>query len=123
MKDVKLWIMRSEMDLRSAQVLLKEGLFADSAFHSQQAAEKALKAVYLKKFRKPFLGHSIVFMVKELKADKKIIDAAKELSLHYVAARYPDFDEDFFSIYDEDTAKRLLNLARVVVRWAKKELK
>ncbi len=41
------WLARAEGDLALARVPLPEGAFyEDLCFHAQQAAEKALKAVY-----------------------------------------------------------------------------
>jgi len=39
------WLMRAQADYRASQVLRDAGLYAESLFHSQQCAEKALKTV------------------------------------------------------------------------------
>jgi len=38
---------RAKEDLRSSKVLLENGLYADSVYHAQQAAEKIVKSVLL----------------------------------------------------------------------------
>ena len=39
------WLRKALNDLKIANILLKEGFPDESAFHSQQAVEKALKAL------------------------------------------------------------------------------
>jgi HEPN domain-containing protein len=38
---------RAKEDLRSSRVLLENGLYADSVYHAQQAAEKIVKSILL----------------------------------------------------------------------------
>lgn len=42
------WLRQAERDLNTAKVNLRERIYDASAFFSQQAAEKALKAFYIK---------------------------------------------------------------------------
>lgn len=44
-KLAELWLKNALDDLRSAEVLLKEGLFNMTCFHAQQASEKLFKAL------------------------------------------------------------------------------
>src|SRR5580658_3233163 len=47
LQDVRAWLAKARLDLRAAALEMSvpaEGLWGDIAFHSQQAAEKALKA-------------------------------------------------------------------------------
>ena len=41
------WFRRARKDLRAAEVLLREGLHEDAAYHSHQAVEKALKGLLI----------------------------------------------------------------------------
>ncbi|MBF0098159.1 MAG: HEPN domain-containing protein [Magnetococcales bacterium] len=54
------WLQRARGDLALARVVLPEGgFYADLCFHAQQAAEKAVKAIFRfrnKGFRKRLLG-------------------------------------------------------------------
>lgn len=49
----------AEEDLKSARVLLKEGIFNQVCFHSQQVVEKSLKSFI--KLRKEYPQRPIVF--------------------------------------------------------------
>lgn len=57
-REAQWWLNTAEGDLTGARVLLDAGRFNLAAFHSQQAAEKALKAV-LSARGKAHRGHAI----------------------------------------------------------------
>ena len=44
-KAVKNWLLFAEEDLKTAHILLREKIYNQVAFHSQQCAEKSLKAL------------------------------------------------------------------------------
>lgn len=50
MKDAeKIWIKQAEEDLKMGEILMENGYYRGACFHSQQAIEKALKALLLSK--------------------------------------------------------------------------
>ena len=59
MRAVCEWLERALRDLKAAKILMKEELFNESAFHSQQAVEKALKALLVVRHIKPPKTHDI----------------------------------------------------------------
>ena len=59
MEETELWLRKSERDMLAAEVNFKQGLFEESAFFSHQAAEKALKALYIKKFKRLWKVHDL----------------------------------------------------------------
>ena len=52
------WFHTAEDDLDTAKILTANGKYAHSCFHSQQAAEKAVKAVFYFEGDDPW-GHSV----------------------------------------------------------------
>lgn len=44
MTKISKWLEFAKEDLRTAELIVREGLFNQVCFHSQQCAEKALKA-------------------------------------------------------------------------------
>ncbi len=52
LEKARIWLERSKADLKSAEIL-KNVVYADSVYHSQQAVEKAIK---LEKFLKDEFG-------------------------------------------------------------------
>ena len=48
-EEVKRWLDKAKEDLEKAEVLLKSEHYDGAAFFSQQSAEKALKAIIIKR--------------------------------------------------------------------------
>lgn len=92
---VRDWLRFAEEDLESAKVLLKEGIYNQSCFHSQQCAEKILKAwLLLQGKRLPKIHDLNELLEKSVQAGLvSFIQFRKKiefLSLFYVPTRYPD---------------------------------
>ncbi len=64
-----------------------------ACFSAQQAAEKAVKAVY-QRLGADAWGHSIGELVEELPedagVDPQLVNKARSLDLHYIPPRYPN---------------------------------
>lgn len=118
----KNWLDIAKQDYIAAENLLEDGLYPESAFYSQQASEKALKAVNIKENKENIKGHSIVSLAKALNCPQKIISATQELTTHYVSSRYPDIVEDILDYYDYDLTKKLLNYSKEVLEWSIQKL-
>lgn len=122
------WIAQAEDDLRFARVGLRDGFFAQAAFLSQQAGEKALKALRYLRGDRRVLGHSLVALLATLRDDlpgaDEMKDAAADLDLHYVPARYPNGLPDLapFQAYTADQARRAIDGAERIVRVARERI-
>ena len=96
LEDARAWLAKAELDLRAADLELgapEAGLWGDVAFHAQQAAEKALKAVLAwhdEPFRKT---HSIEELGRACNAIdpglRDLVDAAVPLTEYAWKFRYP----------------------------------
>ena len=88
------WLRQAEHDLAVAAKLLQSGDYSDSAFHAEQSAQKALKAVLISQGRRYVTIHSVGELAKQAAAFKTaflpLVDHAKRLDRHYLASRYPD---------------------------------
>ena len=87
------WIAKAERDFDTAKYNIEGKKFEGGLFFLQQSAEKALKALYIKKFRKLFKTHNLVVLARALKADKRILTICEQLSPAYQYTRYPDVAE------------------------------
>ncbi|MHA1578018.1 MAG: HEPN domain-containing protein [Candidatus Freyarchaeota archaeon] len=80
---------QAEKDLAKARRDLDEGDYEWACFTSQQAAEKAVKALF--QFRGVEIrGHTVSELAEQVGASEEIVDLAKELDHHYIPSRYPD---------------------------------
>jgi len=121
-EETRIWWEQAEADLATAKSNLGQGIFYASVLFSQQAAEKALKALFLHvKKQNPPKTHNLVLLARGLGATGEIIDACADLAPEYVLTRYPDGDIGPPSQrYTQKSAERHLRLARKVVQWARK---
>jgi HEPN domain-containing protein len=80
-------------DLEHARSDLERGFYEWACFSAQQAAEKAVKAVFQKMGAEAW-GHSIADLLQELARQHPVaptlIDGALELDKAYIPSRYPN---------------------------------
>lgn len=111
------WLAKAQEDLQISAELARLGHPGASAFHAQQAAEKAFKAVQVHRSATFDRTHDLTRLAKVLKAGARLEEAAVFLSPFYTAARYPDVPGGVTAA-DADQARRL---AGEVIAWALKE--
>ncbi len=88
------WMKQAKRDMEMAGKARESGYYEWTCFISQQAAEKAVKAVYQAKGGSA-LGHGIGALLRGLKDEglsihEGIRKAAKNLDGYYIVSRYPD---------------------------------
>lgn len=116
------WIKQAKRDLENAKYELKGGFNEWACFLSQQAAEKAIKAVFQKLNIEAF-GHSVAGLLQklpeELKPKIELIELAKELDKAYIPTRYPNVHPEGspYEIYTENEARRLIEYAKKIVEY------
>ena len=124
------WFRQAEADLDHARLSLAGGDHAWCCFASQQAAEKALKAVYFAHHGDPW-GHSVLIMLQALPADlqggvtEELLDTARVLDKHYIPTRYPNgFDAGApVDYYTEREAKDAIAHAESVLAFCRARLR
>ena len=85
-------------------------------------AEKALKALLLKKGHKLIKTHDLVLLSRKLSAPEDIVQICKELTPVYVETRYPDLGETGFKEFTSKEAKEDIKKMNKITKWAKKNL-
>ncbi len=94
-KDARRWVRQARADLRAACFSRENGSNEWASFQAQQAAEKAVKAVWYFAGHDPW-GHSIAKLIIDfpdngMKARiDSLIDDAKALDKLYIPTRYPN---------------------------------
>ncbi|MDQ7040160.1 MAG: HEPN domain-containing protein [Rhodothermus sp.] len=88
------WWVQAEADLRHARHALEDEDFEWACFAAQQAAEKALKAVFEQRGQQVW-GHSVTRMLQALEdqgvsIEEALLNAAKTLDKLYIPTRYPN---------------------------------
>ena len=113
------WLLRARSDLALARVSLPDDTFyEDLCFHAQQAAEKAIKAIYRAHLREFRYTHDIADLLNGLKGEgieiPEELQETVELTGFARQARYPGTREPT----TEAEYRRAVTQAEAVVRWA-----
>jgi len=83
-EEIKRWLEQADADLKSARNSMKSKDFYLSAFMSQQAVEKTLKALYLKKFGELRKIHDLAYLARKLALSDELIRKCEKLTKVYV---------------------------------------
>jgi HEPN domain-containing protein len=121
------WFRQAEADLRHAGNALEAGDFEWSCFAAQQAAEKALKAVFQKLGLEAW-GHTLTALIGNLPSSvqlsPELVDYCKMLDKHYIPTRYPNGFEsgaptDF---YTEAEAQQAIRQAEEILDFCRRQI-
>jgi len=118
------WFRQAAKDLEHARRSVEAGDYEWACFASQQAAEKAVKALY-QSIHIDVVGHSVSRMLRDLpenlKPSQDIMQKAKELDKHYIPTRYPNFHPEGAPLdyYTYDEAQKAVEGARRIVEYCR----
>ncbi len=116
------WLRQARRDLAHARRSVTHGDYEWACFAAQQAAEKAIKAVY-QWLGGVAWGHSATMLLTHLPEPYTpgagLVDRAKSLDKHYIPARYPNGFErgapcDYYTLAE---AERSIEDAGAIVRF------
>ena len=108
------WLEHSSQDLIAAKILSEDDrCYRLSAFHCQQAIEKALKGYLLFRTGRHFDGHNLTYLCRQAiqldsKAFSEYLDESAALNDLYIETRYPT---DLPFEIDELEVRRYLDMA------------
>lgn len=114
------WLQQAQRDLEHGRHALAGGFYEWACFSAQQAAEKAVKAVFERMGAEAW-GHSVAGLLGELvgrcPVPARLREAAKELDQAYIPTRYPNAHESGApaSQYTRTQARRLLGQAQRIL--------
>lgn len=90
------WLEEAVRECAAAKLLLQHTIYNLAAFHSHQAAGKALKSLfYLFLRREPPMRHNLLELYRELRGagvelSPELVDGLAVLTKYYGTSRYPD---------------------------------
>ena len=99
--------------------MLGNGLADMAAFHAQQAAEFALKALEIQLLGRFTRTHDLTDLAKRVKAPPRIVKLCATLTPAYVAARYPDVRGTRIT---RRRAEAYIDAARRILTWVRRQI-
>lgn len=118
-EEVKKWWKYSESDINTADYLFQGKRYKDASFYCQQAIEKGLKALLLKKGRKIIKIHDLVKLARELDLSEELMKDCEILNIVYVDTRYPDIGT---KKYIKKETLNDIKSAKKILKWIRKNL-
>lgn len=119
MNEFDIWFKKAEQELDTAKYNIKGDKLPAGFFFLQQSAEKALKALYIKKFGKLVKTHDLVLLAKDLKAPKNIEEFCMLLTPAYNYTRYPDI---IVAVNLKSKAETFIKSTEEILEWIKKNI-
>lgn len=124
--DVSSWLEFAEYDFKTAKWDLQGKIYTSSCYASQQAAEKAIKALILSAGKIIPKIHSLDRLLSELKKlgtnVSAIENAAQGLDKYYISARYPGQYGGPEGLYDKSDARSAIVAAKLILQFVKNKI-
>lgn len=124
-KETDRWFRQAEEDLETARINLAANRFYAAAQFAEQAAEKALKALYIEqKGLLPPRTHELKRLGEDLNASKDMLPELDKMAGNYLLARYPDATVNSIPAesISRDSAYWHLDLAQRTLAWVREQL-
>ena len=120
------WMAQAKRDLQRAHLDLQYEYWEWGCFTSQQAAEKAVKALLMNRGHIAW-GHSVTAMLRHLsdiQVPQEIIEKAQLLDAYYIPTRYPNgFAEGKpADYYNQRQAQEAVRAATDIIRFCQDHL-
>ncbi|HEY2931608.1 MAG TPA: HEPN domain-containing protein [Acidobacteriota bacterium] len=118
------WMDQARSDLDHARNDLAGSFYDWACFSAQQAAEKAVKAVFQALGQEAW-GHSVADLLRELSRTRSVtqdlVDIGLELDKSYIPTRYPNAHPSGSprSRYTRTEAARMIDYAERILEWCK----
>jgi HEPN domain-containing protein len=117
---VESWIEQARYDLDTARAMLKSGRYLYVLFCCQQAVEKMLKAIIVRRTKDfPPRVHNLLRLaeIASIKMEPASEDLLGELSGYYIQSRYPEEIESLAQAAESEIAQDALDKTEEVIEW------
>ncbi|MFH1521531.1 MAG: HEPN domain-containing protein [archaeon] len=122
-EEFKKWLKQAKLDLHKADVLFKSGDFDGVAFYSHQTAEKALKAMLIKKTKSLIKIHDLIILGRKVDLPKDLLYKCEKLLRIDTESRYEGIAGTMpYEKFNEVNSLDYFNIAREVLLWVEKNI-
>ena len=121
--EYKSWLKQAKEDFEKAIILFRNRKFDGASFYAQQSAEKALKAVLIKRKGKLFKIHDLVVLGLNCGVEEDLLNKCKVLSQVYSFTRYGIVGKKIpAKMFKQGDSKKHINISKEIIEWVKKEI-
>ncbi|MDP2166890.1 MAG: HEPN domain-containing protein [Thermodesulfovibrionales bacterium] len=123
---ISFWLDAGSYDLKTAEFMQESGRYVYTAFLCQQAIEKYLKALHLRKTsREAPRTHNLVYLVGllELEVDDELMKLLTDLTSYYIEGRYPTYKQKVSMTLSKSKAESILDETKGFMKWLKSGLR
>ncbi|MBI2558985.1 HEPN domain-containing protein [Candidatus Woesearchaeota archaeon] len=121
-EEFRIWRRMAKDDLNSAESNLKNRKYYVCAYLSHQAAEKALKALLLKKTKSIIKTHDLVILGKQINLPTELLKKCEQLSRVYIETKYGLGVYAPSQKFKKQNSSEYLKIAKEIVIWAEKNI-
>ncbi len=118
-EEVEKWMKIARDDFDTAKYNLKGGKTSAGIFFLQQAAEKALKALLIKKEDRFPKIHDLIRLGKLAGVNKDLLVRCEILSFVYTETRYPDTED---GEYTKEEIEDYIIISEEIIKWVEEKL-
>ncbi|MEK6983963.1 MAG: HEPN domain-containing protein [Nanoarchaeota archaeon] len=118
-EEIKRWMEFAKDDLKKAHDNFNIENYNLSSFLCQQAVEKALKAMLIKKMNKYPKIHDLVMLGNLAGLDKNLLKYCEKLTFVYTETRYPDTS---YRKYSKEESEEDIKNTEEILKWIGKKL-
>ncbi|HNZ28640.1 MAG TPA: HEPN domain-containing protein [Candidatus Goldiibacteriota bacterium] len=121
-KSEKEWFEQAEYDIKSADIMFKGGRYIYSVFLCHLCIEKALKGIFVKRFKKnPPKTHNLLYFLNalEIESDKEQSSVIMKLNEASIPTRYPEDLKGMIKDFSRVNTKKILADSKGILKWLK----
>lgn len=116
------WFKQADYDIDTAEFMFSGERYFYSVFMCHLSIEKALKGLYIQKFKDaPLKTHNLLYLLEiiDLELPEDMYDFVFTLNRVSVLTRYPDDLQRMLADYDKEKTKEILDKSKELLIWLK----
>ena len=118
------WFKQADYDLDTAEFMFSGERYFYSVFMCHLSIEKALKGLYIRKFKDaPPKTHNLLYLIEFIDLDlpEDMYDFVFTLNRVSVLTRYPDNLQKMLEDYNREKTSEILGKSKELLRWLKEK--
>ncbi len=116
------WFKQADYDMDTAEFMFSGERYFYSVFMCHLSIEKALKGLYIQKFKNaPLKTHNLLYLLEiiDLELPEDMYDFVFTLNRVSVLTRYPDDLQRMLKDYTKEKTKEILDKSKELLIWLK----